>query len=109
MSKYALGMPTLIELAMDGDCIGLTWDVGHDAESGFSEQGTFEELRGRIRHMHIHDWDGGGAHQVLFSGKVDMAAMVALAKRLDVRVVIETKTTESLAESARRLEKCGAR
>ncbi len=94
-------------LALDGDWIGLTWDVGHDAESGFSEQPVFEQLQNRISHMHIHDWDGAGAHQVLFSGKVDVPAMVALAKHLEVRVVIETKTVESLAESVQGLDERG--
>ena len=94
-------------MALDGNWLGLTWDVGHDAESEFAEQAVFEQLQERIGHMHIHDWDGTRAHQILFSGKVDVAAMVALAKHLDVRLVIETKTAESLAESVRQLEKRG--
>ncbi|MCK4850563.1 MAG: sugar phosphate isomerase/epimerase [Phycisphaerae bacterium] len=96
-------------LATADGWLGLTWDVGHDAGSGFAERAVFEQLQERISHMHIHDWDGTRAHQILFSGKVDVAAMLGLAKQLDVGVVIETKTVESLVESVRRLDERGMR
>ena len=96
-------------LTLDADWLGLTWDVGHDADSGFAERSVFEQLQDRISHMHIHDWDGTRSHQILFSGQVDVTAMVGLAKHLDVRMVIETKTVESLAESVRRLDEHGMR
>jgi len=90
-------------LTFDAERIALTWDLGHDASSGFNATPVFEKHTGRIRHMHLHDYDGTTSHQVLFTGEVDVASALTLAKRLDIGVVIETKTPEALAESVRRL------
>jgi len=94
-------------LALDEARIGLTWDLGHDASSGFAAKPVFEKHTDRIRHMHLHDCDGTRSHQVLFTGEVDVPSALALARRLDVGVVIETKTPEALKESVSRLAERG--
>ena len=96
-------------LALDKDRIQLTWDLGHDAGAGFEATPVFEEHTERIAHMHLHDFDGKTSHQVLFTGVVDVPAALALAKRLDVGVVIEVKTPEALTQSVRRLDEHGLR
>lgn len=110
----AFGLPWVAEaldrlLALDGEHLGLTWDIGHDAADDWSGRPIFQRHQGRIRHMHVHDWDGTRNHQVLFTGSADCEAMILLARRLDVGVVIEVKTAESLAESVRLLDKRGLR
>ena len=91
-------------LGLDQHGIGLTWDVGHDAASGFKAKPVFDEHPDRIAHMHLHDYDGRTSHQVLFTGNVDVGATLSLAKRRDIGVVIETKTVDGLEESVRRID-----
>ena len=91
-------------LALDEERIGLTWDLGHDAGAGFAARPVFEKHADRIQHMHLHDSDGTNSHQVLFTGLVDVPVALALAERLKIGVVIETKTPEALAESVRQLD-----
>ncbi|HNT35478.1 MAG TPA: sugar phosphate isomerase/epimerase [bacterium] len=81
----------------------LTYDVGHDAEADFCFLAFVEEHAERLAHMHLHDFDGRSSHQTLFSGTVNIPRMIALAQRLNLRVVVETKTVASLRESVRRL------
>jgi hypothetical protein len=57
--------------------------------------------------MHLHDSDGRSAHQPLFSGSVDISAMLELARRRQATVVIETKTAESLTASVEALRARG--
>jgi sugar phosphate isomerase/epimerase len=85
----------------------LTWDVGHDAATGFHERPLFEKHRDRIGHLHLHDCDGRESHRVLFTGVVDIKAMLDLARSLDVAAVIEVKTPSSLTESIRHLDERG--
>ena len=92
-----------------GGWLGLTWDIGHDAAAGFNDTPVFEKFQDRIGHVHLHDCDGKLNHQVLFSGNVDVSAMLSLARKLNVGVVIETKTAEALVESVRRLDERGLR
>jgi sugar phosphate isomerase/epimerase len=85
----------------------LTWDVGHDAATGFCERPLFENHRDRIGHFHLHDGDGRESHRVLLTGAVDVAGTLDLARTLDVAAVIEVKTPAGLTESVRRLDERG--
>lgn len=95
--------PHALESLLQMDGVHLTYDVGHDAEVDFSFLHFVREHEDRLAHMHLHDFDGRSSHQTLFSGTVDIPGMIALARRLHLRVVIETKTLASLRESMRRL------
>jgi sugar phosphate isomerase/epimerase len=83
------------------DGFNLTWDVGHDARSGYAERETLMRHRSRIRHMHLHDYNGTSDHQVPGTGMVDVASMLDFARKNDARVLIETKTAASLRESVK--------
>ena len=91
-------------LRLDPHRIGLTWDVGHDAGSGCKARPVFEDHPERVRHMHLHDYDGKESHRVLFSGSVDVAAALSFAKHRGIDVVLETKTVGGLAESVKRID-----
>ncbi len=84
---------------MDG--FNLTWDVGHDARSGFKEREVLLRHRDRVRHMHLHDYNGRSDHQVPGTGVVDIPAMLDFARERDIRVLVETKTAASLRESVK--------
>ena len=83
------------------DGFNLTWDVGHDARSGFVERETLLRHRGRVRHMHLHDYNGASDHQVPGTGMVDIPAMLDFAEKNDIRVLLETKTPASLRASVK--------
>jgi len=91
-------------LALDETWIGLTWDTGHEAGGDFQDRPILEQWEGRIAHVHLHDFAAGRDHQVPFTGCVDISAALGLAKRLDIGVVIETKTADALTESVKALD-----
>ncbi|UVI29410.1 sugar phosphate isomerase/epimerase family protein [Paenibacillus spongiae] len=85
----------------------LTWDVGHDAKAGFEEEPAFTHFNDRIRHMHLHDYNGKSDHQPLYTGIVPIDDRLAFAQLKDLSVVIEVKTSESLRESVAMLRSKG--
>ncbi|MDD1756865.1 MAG: sugar phosphate isomerase/epimerase [Methanomassiliicoccales archaeon] len=85
--------------AMDG--FYLTWDVGHDARTGYKEKDVLLRHSDRIRHMHLHDYNGTSDHQIPGTGNLDIAGHLRFAKDRGASVLIETKTLESLKESVR--------
>ncbi|SFK83123.1 Xylose isomerase-like TIM barrel [Paenibacillus sp. 1_12] len=82
----------------------LTWDVGHDAKAGFEEKPVFNHFKNRIKHMHLHDYNGKLDQQALYSGIVPINNSLDFAREHDCSVVIEVKTSESLTESVARLK-----
>ncbi|NOU96201.1 TIM barrel protein [Paenibacillus sp. LMG 31456] len=85
----------------------LTWDVGHDAKADFVEESIFIHFNNRIRHMHLHDYNGKSDHQSLYTGIVPINDRLDFARENNLSVVIEVKTSESLAESVAELKKNG--
>ena len=79
----------------------LTWDVGHDARSGFREREVMMRHEDRVRHMHLHDYNGRSDHQVPGTGLIDIPAMLDFARRKDIRVLVEVKDERSLRKSVR--------
>jgi sugar phosphate isomerase/epimerase len=92
-------------LALDEMHVALTWDIGHDAASGWSEKPVFEKRLGRVGHMHLHDARAAKAHLALFTGQVDVAWAMGLAAARRCRVVIETKTAQALEQSIAELDR----
>jgi len=82
----------------------LTWDVGHDASNGHSDQPLILANADSVRHMHLHDCIGKSSHLVLTTGEVDVAGSLAFARERDLGVVVEVKTVEALTESIRGIE-----
>lgn len=87
--------------------VGLTWDVGHDAESGYKDSPFIRRHLDRVAHMHLHNFDGKSAHQPLLTGSVDILAMIDVARQHQANVVIETKTVQSLTASVGALKARG--
>jgi sugar phosphate isomerase/epimerase len=82
---------------MDG--FYLTWDLGHDARTGYKEREVLMRHVDRIRHMHLHDYNGVSDHQVPGTGEIDIQATLSFAMKHDCSVLVETKTIGSLTES----------
>lgn len=88
-----------VEALLAYPCFALTWDVGHDRESGWKDRAFMESHIGRIRHMHLHDGIAGRAHLPLGTGDVDWRKALRLAQQNGCRVVIEVKTLAGLRAS----------
>ncbi len=84
---------------MDG--FYLTWDLGHDARTGYKEREVLMRHVDRVRHMHLHDYNGVSDHQVPGRGEIDILSMLSFAKEHDCSVLVETKTVGSLTESVK--------
>jgi len=83
----------------------LTWDIGHDARAGFEEQKVLLRHRGRIKHMHLHDYNGMSDHQIPFTGELDIEGMLRFAQKHRCSVLIETKTASSVTQSVKVVRK----
>jgi sugar phosphate isomerase/epimerase len=83
----------------------LTWDVGHDAKSGYQDRPVILEHVSRVGHLHVHDFDGKSDHLTLGSGVVALQEHLEFARTHDLTFVIETKTADALRQSCRWLMK----
>lgn len=80
-----------------------TWDVGHDAMNGYRMEKIYKEHPEKVKHMHLHDYDGNSDHLVLFDGSIPINERLKFANDNGVNVVIETKTVTALKESVNRI------
>ena len=98
-----------LEVLLESEAFGLTFDIGHD-KSGDGSAGAYILGRvDRLAHMHAHDaaraHDASAHpacrdHLALGTGEVDAARYLALAAARGCRVVLETKTVAGLRQSA---------
>jgi sugar phosphate isomerase/epimerase len=93
-----------IELIKDLDGFNLTWDVGHDAKCHFKETNVFKELSKHVTHMHLHDFNETGDHQALYTGIVPINERLLFAKKRNLSVVLEIKTSEALVKSLKNIK-----
>lgn len=102
INKYALNCFNEI---LKYDSFHYTWDIGHDASSGYQISDFMMKNISRVAHMHLHDFDGKKDHNPLYSGNVDINKYLelALSAPCDMSVVIEVKTQDSLTESVYKL------
>lgn len=94
-----------LEVLSERTEFAITWDVGHDAKSDYKESKIINQHLDKIKHFHIHDFNGISDHQALFTGVMDLEKYIAYANKQNISMVIESKTVESLRESVRNLER----
>ena len=75
-----------------------TLDVGHDEKSQ-SNAYTLFSSHDKIKHIHLHDYDGKSDHLPLGDGNVDIKGKLLYAKQKDVDIVIEVKRETELRKS----------
>lgn len=96
-----------LELLLESTAFALTFDVGHNAGAGYTDEPVILEHIDRLHHMHLHDASGRSDHLVLGAGDVDLPKYLTLAQRHNCRVVLEVKAVEGLRQSAEWLKARG--
>lgn len=94
-----------LEVLLEFEDFHLTWDVGHDALTNFKEEPFFNRFADRVKHMHLHDFNGKSDHQPPFTGIVPINKRLQFAQEHDISVVIEVKTSKALKESIKQIRK----
>lgn len=100
-----------MELMLEEDLFGLTWDIGHSAAIGETDLNWIMEHAERLAHFHIHDGSfvPPKNHLALGDGEIPLAERLNLAKKQGCRCVLETKTAESMEKSVEWLKQAGLR
>lgn len=95
-----------VDLLLESPVFGLTFDIGHNYCAGNADEAWILERSHRLHHFHIHDAkEKTKDHRQLGTGELDIPRYLALAEKLDCTVVLETKTSDSLVDSVRWVQK----
>jgi len=76
-----------------------TLDIGHNARYGGTAEPFFMKTPSKVKHMHLHDWDGVHDHCELGTGIINVRKYLDFAKTHDITVDIEVKREKELAKS----------
>lgn len=77
-----------------------TLDMGHDLKNNSGAEEFFLDYNSKkIKHVHIHDFDGKSDHIALGSGFLDAFKKMKLIRKLGVYAVIEVKEKDELVKS----------
>ena len=88
-------MQETLEILLESDVFGLTFDIGHNATSGFKDEAIIMQYPDRVHHFHIHDAVDTKDHLPLGDGVLDIMNYLDMASS----AVIEVKTVEGLKKS----------
>ena len=86
------------------DNLFFTLDMGHDLKSNSNAEEFFLSFNNKIKHIHIHDFNGKSDHIALGTGIMNIKEKVSLIKKLNVYAVIEVKKEKDLIESVNYLK-----
>ncbi len=89
----------VLQLLMKSDAFALTYDIGHNYCMGGSDEDIILQYENKLCHMHMHDALGSRCHLALGTGEINLEKYFDLARKLNLRVVLETKTVEGLSKS----------
>lgn len=92
-----------IEFLLTSPVFGLTLDIGHCHGTGNADEPFYRQHTDRLIHMHGHDALGRKDHLALGDGEIDLRERFSWAKRVQARIVLETKTIQALRTSVKRL------
>lgn len=95
----------ILEKSLLLDNIFLTWDVGHDYISNFSDKRVLFKFQDKIRHMHLHDASKSNDHLVLNEGDINIKELLRYANENNLTTLIEVKSKESLIKSKEQITK----
>lgn len=107
--KQCAFMEDGLDVLLESPAFSLTFDIGHNAGGGFTDEPIIMKRANRLHHMHIHDAmaDEKRDHMTLGEGNLDLAKYLGLAKEYDCNAVLEVKTIDGLRKSVSWLKKRG--
>jgi len=93
-----------LDILLESQTFALTFDIGHNACIGFSDEPIINDYLDKLMHMHVHDAKAAGNHLALGDGELDLINYIDMAIRNNCRMVIETKTVDALKQSVKWLK-----
>ncbi|MDR3598784.1 TIM barrel protein [Clostridium sp.] len=94
-----------IEILLQSNVFGLTFDIGHNHSIDKIDEPFIKKHISKLHHMHLHDAIGKKNHLALGTGEIDIKEKLNIAKENRCTCVLETKTIEGLKESVENLLK----
>ena len=89
-----------VEIISSYDALGFTLDIGHNEKNNNKAYPLFMNTN-KIRHIHMHDFDGKKDHLTIGKGIVDFKKYEDILEKN--YVVIEVKEKEELIESIKKI------
>jgi len=87
------------EKVIDYPNLYYTLDIGHDYKYGGEAGKLFMKEPSKIKHMHIHDFDGKTDHSELGTGEIEITKYLEFCKENNIDAVIEVKREKELKAS----------
>ncbi len=82
------------------ECLGFTLDIGHNEKNGNKAYPDFKDTN-KIRHIHLHDFDGKSNHLEIGKGNINFNLYKDVIK--NNCVVIEVKLKDELENSIKKV------
>ena len=96
-----------IEIISSYDNLFFTLDLGHNIRYGNIAKEKFLKYDNKIKHIHLHDFNGLKDHQELFIGILNIKEELDFCKSKNLDVLIEVKRKEELVNSVNKLKTHG--
>lgn len=93
----------VIDIIAKYDNLFFTLDLGHNIRYGNLAKEKFLEYSNKIKHIHLHDFNGSKDHQELFTGLLNVKEELNFCKQHNLDVLIEVKRKEELINSVNKL------
>lgn len=93
----------VIDIIAKYDNLFFTLDLGHNIRYGNLAKEKFMEYSNKIKHIHLHDFNGSKDHQELFTGILNVKDELDFCKQHNLDVLIEVKRKEELINSVNKL------
>lgn len=95
----------IIEKSLSLDNVYLTWDVGHDYISNYSDKKVLLKYKDKIKHMHLHDASENKDHLALNEGNLNIKELLSFANENNLTTLIEVKSIQALIKSKEQLNR----
>lgn len=92
-TKYA------VDIIAKYDNLFFTLDLGHNIRYGNIAKNLFFQYPEKIKHIHMHDYDGSKDHQQLGSGILNIENELSYAVQNNIDILIEVKREQELKDS----------
>lgn len=96
-----------IEIISNYNNLFFTLDLGHNIRYDNISKKQFLKYENKIKHIHLHDFNGSKDHQELFTGLLNIKEELEFCDKHNLDVLIEVKREEELINSVNKLKNFG--